>query len=347
MSKLLFSSVLIIALVNFSSCQIQWNGNWAFSCDFIGNDIGSATVPGEQCSSRCSQTSGCTHFTWTNWNGGTCWMKKGNICKSDAIWTGNSDSVCGVLSECSNFQGSNIESLKGALLWSDEFDSQSKFESNWVQETGGHGWGNRELQYYTNNNENTEISNGMLTIHTRKEWKNNMRFTSARLLSSRKFRYGVFEMRAKLPFGRGTWPAFWLLASKRPLDWPSDGEIDIMEHVGYDPNVVHATIHCKSFNHLIGTQVGRSTRVDDVFNQFHLYQLYWSDKSIRGYVDGQQYFQYDRPANSDSNSWPFDNEFDIILNTAVGGDWGGALGIDENIYPQKFVIDYVRHYAHL
>lgn len=186
----------------------------------------------------------------------------------------------------------------------------------------------------------------MLTIHTRKENKGNNRFTSARLISSKSFKYGIFEMRAKLPFGRGTWPAFWLLAAKRPLNWPQDGEIDIMEHVGYDQNVVHATIHCKAYNHIDGTQIGKSTRVDDVSNKFHLYQLYWSEKSIRAYIDNKLYFQIDRPANANQDTWPFDNQFQILINTAVGGDWGGALGVDESVYPQRFVVDYVRQYAY-
>jgi beta-glucanase (GH16 family) len=201
------------------------------------------------------------------------------------------------------------------------------------------------LQYYTDNNQNIEISQGMLTIHTRKEFKFNKQYTSARLLSKRKFRYGIFEMRAKLPYGRGTWPAFWLLAANRPLNWPRDGEIDIMEHLGFEMNVVHATIHCQNFNHMIGTQIGKSTKVNDVSNQFHLYQLYWSNNKIEVYVDNKLFYTYTKPANANYDSWPFDNEFNIILNTAVGGNWGGVKGIDDSIFPQKYIIDYVKIYG--
>ncbi|RNA01063.1 glycoside hydrolase [Brachionus plicatilis] len=334
-----------------SSSAFKWNLDltnnfyWAIGCDYHENNLKSEKMVGEKCGKACAQTPGCSHFTWSNFEGGTCWMKKESVSKSDAFSTGDMTMVCGVLDRNLDV-GSGIDSLKGQLLWSDEFDSLSNFMANWNQETGGHGWGNNELQYYTNNNENTEISNGMLTIHTRKEWKNNLKFTSAKLLSTKKFRYGVYEMKAKLPYGRGTWSAFWLLSARRPSNWPNNGEIDIMEHVGYEQNVVHATIHCKDFNHIIDTQIQRSTQVNDASNQFHLYQLYWSEKSIRGYVDAKIYFRYDRPANGNNDNWPFDDEFSIILNTAVGGEWGGALGIDDNIFPQKYVIDYVRHFAH-
>jgi beta-glucanase (GH16 family) len=121
---------------------------------------------------------------------------------------------------------------KGALIWSDEFDSIAVLNQNWIQEEGGHGWGNNELQYYTIDNKNTIINNGNLTIQARLESFGGRRFTSSRLISRNKFKYGVYEMRATLPVGRGTWPAFWLLGAKRPLNWPDDGEIDIMEHVG-------------------------------------------------------------------------------------------------------------------
>ena len=122
-------------------------------------------------------------------------------------------------------------------------------------------------------------------------------------------------MRAKLPLGRGVWPAFWLLASNRPLNWPDDGEIDVMEYVGYDPNVVHGTIHCKAYNHMIGTQKGKSTKFDD--KQYNLFQLDWRKDLIRVFVNNRLYFSFRKESN-DMNVWPFDNFFNIILNTAVG-----------------------------
>ena len=238
----------------------------------------------------------------------------------------------------------SVEAGRGRLLWSDEFNDFSSIGNNWNQETGGGGWGNNELQYYTALNARTE--NGDLIIETRREQFGNNRFTSSRLLSKQSFKYGVFEMRAKLPKGRGTWPAFWLLAANRPLSWPLDGEIDVMEHVGYDPNVVHGTIHCNKYNHMIGTQKGNSIRVNNVFDEYHTYTLEWSSTKIEVSLDGVKYFTYTKEDNN-YNSWPFDNNFNIILNTAVGGDWGGVQGVDETIFPVQYKIDYVRQYEYV
>lgn len=285
----------------------------------------------------CANTPDCTHYAWAY---NVCYKKRGSVNKQMAIVNHTPGSVCGIVHETPISGGPN----RGQLIFSNEFDSINEVTQNWIQETGGHGWGNNELQYYTNGNHNLIVGGGTLTIQTRKENYGGNRFTSARLISSRNFKYGVYEIRAKLPYGRGTWPAFWLLAANRPLNWPGDGEIDIMEHVGYDMNTVHATIHCNAYNHMIGTQIGTSTRVNDVANQWHTYTLEWTPNRIIGFVDEQAYFRYDKPS-SNYNQWPFDNEFNMILNTAVGGNWGAVGGIDENIYPQSYVIDYVKVWA--
>lgn len=223
--------------------------------------------------------------------------------------------------------------------WSLEFDSANDLDS-FHQETGAHGWGNNESQDYTTNN--AIIKDGFLTIETRRPRPGY--FTSSRLLSKTSFRYGKFEMRAKLPGGRGIWPAFWLLAANRPLNWPNDGEIDIMEFVGFQNDVIHATIHTQKYNHGIGTQLGQAMDVKGVTSTFHLYQLVWTPTSIEAFVDDKRVFEYKRENNACYDSWPFDNYFNIIINTAVGGWWGGAQGIDESIFPQSYVIDYVRYW---
>ena len=180
----------------------------------------------------------------------------------------------------------------------------------------GHGWGNNELQFYTVNNENVKLENGILIIETRKQDMDRRNYTSARLFSKKTFRYGYFEMKAKLPVGRGIWPAFWLLGANKSIKWPTVGEIDVMEYVGFEPNRVHGTIHCAAYNHTIGTQKGQSTSFDD--QTCNLFQLDWRKNSIRIYVNNQLYFSFNKEENAGDDEWPFDNQFNIIINTAVG-----------------------------
>lgn len=233
------------------------------------------------------------------------------------------------------------------MVWSDEFDYTGLPDSSkWSYNTGGHGWGNHELEYYTGKRaENARVENGNLIIEARKEPFEGMNYTSARLVSKGKgdFKYGKIEVRARLPKGRGTWPAIWMLASKTPLQWPDDGEIDIMEHVGHDQGVIHGTIHCKKYNHTINTQKGAKVPVADCSENFHVYTVEWNADSLMIGVDNNVYFHF---ANEHSgyDAWPFDNKMHLLLNIAVGGDWGGEQGVDETIWPQKMEIDYVRVY---
>ncbi len=233
------------------------------------------------------------------------------------------------------------------LVWSDEFDYNGLPDSTkWTSEVGGHGWGNNELQYYTSGRrENARVENGMLTIEARKENKDSMKYTSARLVTKNKgdWQYGKIEVKAKLPKGLGTWPAIWMLGSTTPLHWPDDGEIDIMEHVGFNHGYVHASVHTKKFNHVIGTQKTDTIVVNDCAETFHVYSVEWNKDSVRVAVDGNFYFQF---ANEHSgyDAWPFDNKMHLLLNVAVGGNWGGQKGVDENIWPQRMEVDYVRVY---
>ena len=227
--------------------------------------------------------------------------------------------------------------------WADEFDGSSDLSSNWNYNVGGNGWGNQELQYYTNLATNSRIESNALIIEARKEvYNNSNNYTSARLVSKRGFTYGIFEMRAKLPQGNGTWPAFWLLPSKKGSVWPDDGEIDIMEHVGYDPGVMHGTIHTKIFNHKLATSKSGTKKVVDPFGTWHTYKLDWNASRIQIFVDDVKYFEYTNTSNSTYETWPFYGEFKIILNLAIGGSWGGLGGVDTSIFPQKYTIDYVR-----
>jgi licheninase len=241
------------------------------------------------------------------------------------------------------------------LVWSDEFDYGGFPDTEkWSYDVGGHGWGNDELQYYTESKpQNARVAEGVLIIEARKEPFEENQYTSARLVTKDKgeWLYGKFEIRAKLPSGRGTWPAIWMLASHDSYGssyWPDNGEIDIMEHVGYDPDIVHATVHTLAYNHRIGTQKGAQLEVPTSRSDFHVYTLEWEEDEIRAYVDGERYFRFANERLTDDSAgfreWPFDRPFHLILNIAVGGSWGGAQGVDESIWPQRMEVDYVRVY---
>ena len=155
--------------------------------------------------------------------------------------------------------------------------------------------------------------------------------------------YGYFEARMKMPVGKGTWPAFWMMP-KNFNKWPDDGEIDIMEFVGYEPNVVHSTVHTAAYNHSIGTQKGNKTSVSNASTEFHVYSLEWTPTYIKGFADGKEYFKFSNDNQNNKATWPFNAPFYLKLNLAWGGDWGGAQGIDPAALPATYEIDYVRVY---
>jgi len=234
------------------------------------------------------------------------------------------------------------------LAWSDEFNGSGLPDaSKWGYDVGGSGWGNGEAQFYTDRRlENARQEGGRLIIEARREDWGGKAYTSARLVSRGKgdWLYGKFEMRAKVPAGRGTWPGLWML----PTDWkyggwPASGEIDIMEHVGFDPNVIHGTVHTQAYNHTIGTQKGKAIAVGDATNAFHTYSLEWTPERIDIFVDGTRYFSF---ANEHAGSarWPFDQRFHFVMNLAVGGSWGAVKGIDDGAFPERLEVDWVRVY---
>ncbi|MBD1397873.1 glycoside hydrolase family 16 protein [Pontibacter sp. JH31] len=237
--------------------------------------------------------------------------------------------------------------FESAPVWADEFDYTGQPNPDkWGYDIGGTGWGNNELQFYTNKASNASVANGILKITARRENTEGKEYSSARLVTKNKgdFLYGRFEIKAKLPTGLGTWPAIWML----PTDWayggwPRSGEIDIMEHVGYDQNNVHITVHTEAYNHSKNTQKGKSKIIETASTAFHLYRVDWTPYAIRGYIDDLPVFEFINEGKG-INEWPFDKRFHLLLNIAVGGNWGGAKGVDPSVFPQTMEVDYVRVY---
>ncbi len=234
--------------------------------------------------------------------------------------------------------------------WSDEFNYEGLPDpSKWSYDVGSphNGWGNNELQYYTEaRKENVHVSGGTLKITARKEKMEGLDYTSARLVSKGKgdFLYGRFEVRAKAASGRGTWPAVWMLPTDWTYgDWPNSGEIDILEHVGYDPDVVHISVHTKDYHHSIGTQKTATKKIENVTTEFQLYRIDWTPDYINGYVNDARIFSFSNEKR-DFKAWPFDKKFHWLINLAIGGDWGGQQGIDDQAFPAQFEVDYVRVY---
>jgi beta-glucanase (GH16 family) len=250
------------------------------------------------------------------------------------------------------------------LVWSDEFDQEGPLDSaKWSYEEGF--VRNRELQYYTVDRlKNARVENGHLIIEAHKErfpnpgyradaperrWQERREHadcTSASLTTRGRveWTYGRIEVRAKLPSGRGTWPAIWMLGTNiGEVGWPACGEIDIMEYVGHDPGVVHANVHTRGYNHTRGNGRGARTTLADAEKEFHVYAVEWTPKKIEFFVDERKYFTLENDGTG-VDSWPFDAPHYLILNLAIGGSWGGQQGIDDNIFPQRFLIDYVRVY---
>jgi beta-glucanase (GH16 family) len=239
----------------------------------------------------------------------------------------------------------DISAQCNELVWADEFDYNGLPDSTkWSYEVGGGGWGNNELEYYTSKRlQNASVADGKLTIAALLESYGGKLYTSARMVSKQKgdWLYGRIEVSAKLPSGRGTWPAIWMMPTDGAYGgWPNSGEIDIMEHVGYDPHVVHCNTHTNLYNGANGK--GASMMVPDAFDAFHVYAVDWTPYKMDFYIDDTKYFTLN--VSSDYRSWPFDKRFFLILNIAVGGNWGGAQGVDNTVFPAKMVIDYVRVY---
>ena len=247
-------------------------------------------------------------------------------------------------------QLNKLDNIKYQLVWQDEFDYTGLPDSTkWNYDTEGNetGWGNKEAQYYTVANENNaKVENGILHITAHKENFGGKEFTSARLVSIADWKYGKIEVHAKLPSGRGTWSAIWMMPggwTYKDGNWPDIGEIDIMEHVGHDLGVVHASAHSKNYQWQKGSQKTAIMSVPNVNEKFHSYILEWTPELLKCFVDDSLYFEYQNEGLG-VTKWPYDKPFYLIMNVAVGGAWGNMQGIDEDAFPQTMEVDYVRVY---
>lgn len=232
---------------------------------------------------------------------------------------------------------------KERLLWSDEFNGEVLNETFWNYELGDGcpnlcGWGNNEPQHYTKTNH--KLADGKLHINIKKE---DSLYTSTRITTENKFdfKYGRVEARAKLPVGKGIWPAIWMLgANHREVGWPACGEIDILEYVGREPHMVFTSLHTPaSHGETINT---KKTRIEDIEEGFHVYEAKWTEDEIAFSVDGELLYTFN-PTPKNKDTWPFDQPFYLIINSAIGGKFGG-YNIDDSVLPQEFIIDYIRVY---
>jgi beta-glucanase (GH16 family) len=249
---------------------------------------------------------------------------------------------------CSNSK-KTTNGTEWKLSWSEEFNYNGVPDSTkWSYDTGGDGWGNNELQYYTRASiANAEVSNGSLKLRAIREPMNNREYTSARLVTRGKadFTYGRIEVRAKLPAGRGLWPAIWMLGSSvGKVSWPECGEIDIMEHVGFEKDSVMNTIHTKAYNHVMGTQKGSKSFISDPYNSYHVYSIEWTPDRMDFFLDDALTYHVVNEHKTTAE-WPFDSPFYLLLNIAVGGNLGGKHGVDSTIFPGTMEVDYVRVYT--
>jgi beta-glucanase (GH16 family) len=235
-------------------------------------------------------------------------------------------------------------------VWADEFDTPGPPDpGKWIRQAAEPGWTNRELQCYTDRRpENARVEDGCLVIEARRDRFGGHEYSSARLCTRGlgEWLYGRFEIMARLPAGRGTWPAIWLLAADTTYGpWPACGEIDIMEHVGYMPGTVHASVHCYAQNFLNNRQNTSPHPVPGCTEDFHLYACEWRPDRIEIYADHYKVLSYPKKGKG-WQSWPFDKPFYLILNLAVGGTWGGKHGVDPDIWPKRLEVKYVRVYRH-
>jgi beta-glucanase (GH16 family) len=244
---------------------------------------------------------------------------------------------------------SNSASAAWEKVWGDEFNEANGSgvdSSKWKPDIGAGGWGNKELEYYTGSKKNAYMENGNLVIQANKENYKGSKYTSARLTTAETFttQYGKIEMKAKVPYGQGIWPAFWMLGSNMDsVDWPNCGEIDIMESVSQTPKTVYGTVHGPGYSdeNGIGGEYPLPQKLSD---DFHTYAVEWEPSEIRFYVDNIWYKTV-KPKDTNGKKWVFDHPFYLLINLAVGGTWPGNPDAS-TVFPQKYYIDYVHVYRH-
>lgn len=231
------------------------------------------------------------------------------------------------------------------LVWSDEFSGSSLDGNTWNYEIGNNsGWGNHELEYYTNSSNNTFVSNGNLIIEARKESISGFNYSSARLTTQNKksFTYGRVDIRAKLPKGKGIWPALWMLGSNiGTAGWPACGEIDIMEFLGHEINKAYGTLHYGASSATHGSKGSNYVlSTGNFYDQFHVFSMEWKMDQVKLYVDNNLYLTVNK-ADVGTAPYPFNAPFFFIFNVAVGGDWPGNPDVSTT-FPQRMIVDYVR-----
>src|SRR6266478_2508433 len=244
------------------------------------------------------------------------------------------------------------------LVWSDEFngaDGSAPDSSKWTYDTGGKGWGNSELECYTNLSQNAQVKGGNLVITAMHQLAyacsdgTTRDYTSARLKTQGLFSqaYGRFEARIKIPAGQGMWPAFWMLGNDiGSVGWPKCGEIDIMENIGKEPGTVHGSLHSSSsfFKKSAATAPFSLPAGQNFADDFHLYAVEWEPGTVRFYVDSNLYSTFTQAQWPSGGAWSFDHPFFILLNVAVGGNWPGSPDAT-TVFPQQMLVDYVRVYT--
>ena len=237
----------------------------------------------------------------------------------------------------------SLQAQQRKLVWADEFDGKELNQDDWSLIVGDGcpqlcGWGNDELQVY--NDRNHRVENGMLYIKAEREGDH---YTSTRINTKGKkaFQYGRFEVRAKLAVGKGVWPAFWLLGNNiDQVGWPLCGEIDVLEYVGRSPQEIFTSLHTKAAH---GDDANtKTTHIEDIEEGFHTYTADWTKDQIAFYVDGQKVYTF-APKDKNQEVWPYNQPFYLLVNLAVGGNFGGKE-VDHSVFPQEFVIDYIRVY---
>ncbi|MDY0779514.1 glycoside hydrolase family 16 protein [Tenacibaculum sp. IB213877] len=229
------------------------------------------------------------------------------------------------------------------LVFEENFDGNTLNEKHWNYDLGNGcpsicGWGNNELEYYTK--ENAELKNGHLVITAT---KNDTIYQSGKIHTQQKFefQYGTIEVRAKLPKGNGLWPAIWMLGNDiNEKGWPACGEIDIMEYVGREPHTIYTSLHTPDSHG--NTINSKKTVINDIEEDFHVYKTTWTKDAIEFYIDNTKVYTFS-PEEKNDQTWPYNKPFYIILNLAIGGDFGGKV-TDDAIFPQEFIIDYVKVY---
>lgn len=254
-----------------------------------------------------------------------------------------------------SLENQNGESAQSAwhLVWQDEFNGKSGStpdSAKWTYDTGGNGWGNQELEFYTDSRKNSYLDGkGHLIIKAVKELNFRDTYTSARLKTQGLFaqKYGKVEARIKIPYGQGIWPAFWMLGSNiSEVGWPKSGEIDIVENIGKEPSIIHGTAHGPGSSGEYG--IGAPYTLSDgkhFADDYHLYGIEWDENEVSWYLDGKKYFKMDKSDLTTDQTWVFDHPYFILLNVAVGGSWPGNPD-DSTVFPQKMLVDYVKVYQH-